>query len=182
MNLVKLAQDLYQFIEEVQTEAHAQGEHLAALDPFERQLKQAPSVLDFHTPHYLASSNYRIDVFETEKGEIAWAAYSPEAAASDPRIKNSHDALSKYLQESRILETKKRWCGFYTRITGNGHDDTLVLYGMSSDYPHNQYSEEIVKRFIEEKIFHIAFPPTKVIVMDDEHITSYVREDNDLQF
>jgi hypothetical protein len=53
---------------------------------------------------------------------------------------------------------------------------------MSSDYPHNQYSEEIVKRFIEEKLFKIAFPPTKVIVMDDEHITSYVREDNDLQF
>ena len=114
--------------------------------------------------------------FETEQGELVWAFYSPQAEATNPQVQNSHYSLSRVLWDKYRLEVNKRWCGFYSRIMGNGNDDFLILYGMSSDYPHNQYSGDIVKRFADKMLLS-AYAPSKVIVMDGDKITTYTMKD-----
>jgi len=91
-------------------------------------------------------------------------------------VQNSHYSLSRVLWDKYHLEVNKRWCGFYSRIMGNGDDDFLILYGMSSDYPHNQYSNDIVKRFAD-KILLSEYAPSKVIVMGGDKITTYTMKD-----
>lgn len=180
MNFYKLAKDLNAFIEECQDGAKKVAEelgldsdgHLSALDPFTEELHKFPWILRDENERYMDATNYRVDVFETDTKQLVWAFYSPQAAATNPAVQNSHYALSKVLWERNHLEIGKRWCGFYSRIMGNGNDDFLILYGMSSDYPHNQYSDEIVKRFAD-KILLSEHAPSKVIVMDGDKITTY---------
>lgn len=186
MNFYKLAKDLDAFIEESQQGAKQLAEemgldsdgHLDALDPFTKELHRFPWILEDKDSHYMDATNYRVDVFETDAGELVWAFYSPQAEATNPQVQNSHYSLSKVLWDKYHLEVNKRWCGFYSRIMGNGNDDFLILYGMSSDYPHNQYSNEIVKRFAD-KILLSEHAPSKVIVMDDDNIAAYTMKDID---
>ena len=183
MNFYKLAKDLNAFIEECQQGAKQLAEemgldsdgHLDALDPFTKELHKFPWILEDKSYRYMDATNYRVDVFETDAGELVWAFYSPQAEATNPLVQNSHYSLSKALWERNHLDIDKRWCGFYSRIMGNGNDDFLILYGMSSDYPHNQYSDEIVKRFADE-ILLSAHAPSKVIVIGDK-ITTYAMKD-----
>ena len=179
MNFYKLAKDLDSFIEECQAEAAESfpelGGHIDALDPFTEELHRFPWILEDEDHHYMDATNYRVDVFETEEGELVWAFYSPQAEATNPAVQNSHHSLSKVLWENNHLNIDKRWCGFYSRITGNGKDDFLILYGMSSDYPHNQYSDEIVKRFADT-ILLSQHAPSKVIVISDK-VTTYTMKD-----
>jgi hypothetical protein len=183
MNFYKLARDLDTFIKECQEAAKKVAEelpeefsgHFDCLDPFEKELHRFPWVLEDKSYHYMDATNYRVDIFETNTGELAWAFYSPQAEATNPLVQNSHYSLSKALGERNHLDTDKRWCGFYSRIMGNGDDDFLILYGMSSDYPHNQYSDEIVKRFAD-KILLSKHAPSKVIIIGDK-ITIYTMKD-----
>lgn len=183
MNFYKLAKDLNAFIEECQQGAKQLAEemgldsdgHLDALDPFTKELHKFPWILEDKDSHYMDATNYRVDVFETMHGELVWAFYSPQAEATNPKIQNSHHSLYNVLWEDCRLHLSRRWCGFYSRIMGNGNDDFLILYGMSSDYPHNQYSDEIVKRFVDE-ILLSAHAPSKVIVIGDK-ITTYAMKD-----
>lgn len=190
MNFYKLAKDLDAFIQECQETAKRFHEefpdneafdgHFDCLDPFTEELHKFPWILENRDSHYMASTNYRVDVFETEDGNLAWAFYSPQAEATNPMVQNSHYALAKFLWETYKLKTSKRWCGFYSRITGNGNDDFLILYGMSSDYPHNQYSDDIVEKFAH-KMLQYDFAPSKVIVIGDT-ITTYTAKDIEVPF
>lgn len=183
MNFYKFARHLDAFIEKCQKESKEMAEelglesdgHLDALDPFTEELHRFPWILEDKDEHYMDATNYRVDVFETNTGELTWAFYSPQAEATNPLVQNSHHSLSKILWKRSPIDTDKRWCGFYSRIMGNGNDDFLILYGMSSDYPHNQYSDEIVKRFADE-ILLSEHAPSKVIIIGDK-ITTYTMKD-----
>lgn len=148
---------------------------LRILEPMMDDIRKDPYETADRDVDFIPHTNYRIDIFLTEDDQLVYAAYSPQAAATHPEVENSHYALSKYLWKNHILDTDKRWCGFYTRIMGNGKDDFLVLYGMSSDYPHNQYSEQVVKRFADSMLLS-RWSPSKVIVMGDT-ITTYTMKD-----
>lgn len=179
MNLYKFARKIDKFINDCQEEAAREfpelGGHLDALDPFTEELHRYPWLLEDKSYHYLDSTNYRVDVFETEEGNLAWAFYSPQAEATNPAVQNSHHSLANVLWERNHLELEKRWCGFYSRIMGNGNDDFLVLYGMSSDYPHNQYADDVLKKFVD-KMLSSSHDFSKVIVIDyDGNIKSYTK-------
>ena len=128
------------------------------LEPFMKDINKEPWLLKEQNHEFFGSTNNRIDIFLTESNEVVYAAYSQEAAASNPSIKNSHSSLCDLLSVLGYkLEYKKRWCGFYTRLFGNGQN-MLVLYGMSSDYPHNEHSNYVLGMFAEKILCHSADP------------------------
>ena len=182
MNLYKLARDLRDFINACQEEATRSfpelGGHIDVLDPFSEQFDEWE--LKDRDTSFMPHTNYRIDIFETESGNLVYAAYSPQAAATNPLIMNSHSTLAGHLAETHHLNYKKRWCGFYSRVTGNGKDNLLILYSMSSDYPHNQYAEEIVEKFSKE-IMKSTWGPSTVVVLSKEY-KIYTKEENDVPF
>lgn len=187
MNLYKLARHLHSFIEECQEEAKnfpEIGGHIDALDQFSEYYEGGPYNDTLHNQSFdfLTHTNYRIDIFRDEFGKICYAAYSPQAQATDSKIKNSHSDLVKCLYESgRSISYKERWCGFYSLVTGNGDDMFLILYGMSSDYPHNDYSEDVVREFAE-LIMQRPWPPKKVIIINNDDVKCYTQKDFDLPF
>lgn len=178
MNFYRFVKDIYSFFEECQEGAKEYpeiGGHIECLDPFTDEINRSCWVLEDHNPHWMDATNYRVDIFETNTGDLVWAFYSPQAEATDNKVQNSHFSLAQVLWKDHVLETQKRWCGFYSRIMGNGNDDFLVLYGMSSDYPHNQYSDEVLKKFVD-KILLREHGLSKVIVIGDD-IKCYTAKD-----
>ena len=70
-------------------------------------------------------------------------------------IANSHHSLVRYAENNYrddkggpIHDISYMWGGFYTYGLGNGDQKQLTLYGESSDYRHNEYSEEVKNCFL----------------------------------
>lgn len=148
------------------------------LEPLMNQIRNNPYTLEGRHPLFIPGTNYRVDIFENEQGEIVSLFYSPEAGATDERISNSHYDLSKVLADKHHLNYEKRWCGFYTHVTGNWGCNMLIFYGMSSDYPHNQHAEEVMKKFIETYFTSdYEFKSDTILVIDNDIITTYKKSD-----
>lgn len=154
------------------------------LEPFMKDINMEPWLLKEQNHEFFGSTNNRIDIFLTESNEVVYAAYSQEAAASNSFVKNSHSSLCLLLASvlGYKLEYEKRWCGFYTRLFGNGQD-SLVLYGMSSDYPHNEHSEYVLGRFAEKILCYSVNPyrPKEVFALD-ENIHHWTEKSFELPF
>lgn len=126
------------------------------------------------------SSNNRIDIFKTSKNRLYYAAYSDQTASSDEEIHNSHYKLASYIRtriamDDETLDYDKRWCGFYSRLMGND-TDILVLYGQSSDYPHNQYAGEVAEEFAKEYFSRKSPFLAKTIYVIGHEVKIYTKE------
>lgn len=104
---------------------------------------------DFEIPR-LCWSNYRVMLFpDNRAGFIHPFFWTPELG-----IDNSHHALWKYAMSFRdgdgqpMFDSNYRWGGFYTYGLGNGDQKQLTLYGESSDYPHDKWSEKVKECFL----------------------------------
>ena len=102
-----------------------------------------------HFPKFsLCWSNYRAVILEDpEDGLLYYKFWSPEL-----NVPNTHkDLMGLLLREHCDIEfdLERRWAGFYTYGIGNGDRRCLTLYGMSSDYPHTCYSQDICALFEE---------------------------------
>lgn len=103
-------------------------------------------------PIELCCSRYRCMLFwDKETHQIDPIFWTPELG-----IDNSHRALVDYairnyrsIKGYCYLSFKYRWGGFYMYGRGNGDQEQLTLYGESSDYPHNDYSEKIKECFLK---------------------------------
>lgn len=180
MNFYTLALAVKGFIDDCQKIAMEQfNTHFNALDPLSSLINEDASVFRPVDYTYMPSTNYRIDIFESEGGIIRYALYSPKASAFNHDVMNSHSALSSLLDRTTLdgIDYSRRWCGFYTRVTGNGDEDILILYGMSSDYPHNEYADEVVKEFCKRILTSKnPFMPEKVVVIYKNSSTVYTQE------
>lgn len=124
--------------------------------------KESVKVTNFCKPHRpgfsvprICWTNYRVMLFLNNKtGFITPFFWTPELG-----IDNSHHALWKYAMGFResngapIYDPDYRWGGFYTYGLGNGDQKQLTLYGESSDYPHDKWSEKVKECFLAEKLF-----------------------------
>ena len=123
--------------------------------------KERAKVTDFYKPHRpgfnvprICWTNYRVMLFlDSRTGFIRPFFWTPELG-----IDNSHYALWNYAMSFRdggapIYDPDYRWGGFYTYGLGNGGQKQLTLYGESSDYPHDKWSEKVKECFLAEKQF-----------------------------
>lgn len=103
----------------------------------------------------LCWSNYRVMLFpDNVTGFVYPFFWTPELG-----IDNSHHALWKYAMSFRdedgkpMFDPDYRWGGFYTYGLGNGDQKQLTLYGESSDYPHDKWSEKVKECFLANRQF-----------------------------
>jgi len=103
----------------------------------------------------LCWSNYRVMLFpDNRTGFIQPFFWTPELG-----IDNSHYSLWRYAMSFRdsdgapIYDPDYRWGGFYTYGLGNGDQKQLTLYGESSDYPHDKWSEKVKECFLTGRQF-----------------------------
>lgn len=169
MNLYKLALALDEFIKDCEEAAQKEfNSHCDVLDPFSEFLHKDPRDLEEVDHTFIPRTNYRIDVFATTKDNIVYACYSPKAEAFHNEIDNSHHALAGVLAdnlpEGEHLDYNRRWCGFYSMLAGNGCK-YLVLYGESSDYPHNNNGDLMAELFAREVVLNQPLAPNAVILL-----------------
>ena len=132
---------------------------------FDEDLKKAKAdsikVANLYEPHRswfsvprLCWSNYRVILLlNTQTLMIDPFFWTPELG-----IDNSHHALMVYAQRNYrsdngapIHDISYCWGGFYTYGLGNCEQKQLTLYGESSDYPHDRYSEKVKEHFLSGK-------------------------------
>lgn len=120
-------------------------------------------------------NNDRICIVENEDGEIIYA-YGGQEKEDQNGIPNSHSDLMKWLDKTYDIIIPHRWCGFY-KILRDNQGTTLILYGESDSYRHNNDSNWVVRKFAEQfveeresknKIIS-QFNPITVILLDKNY-------------
>lgn len=109
----------------------------------------------------LCYTNYRVMLLLNKKTDRIDAFFWTPELCKD----NSHRALWNYAMweylDTNVYDPDYRWGGFYTYGLGNGNQKQLTLYGESSDYRHNEHSEDIKECYLKGMRFS-EYMKTKV--------------------
>ena len=151
----------------------------------EKNLKYLKAIKEGIAEDCIKRTDYKIPNYYPNTGDVStkvcWSNYrcmlvldtlthmiKPVFWTPDLGVANSHRSLLEYAKRNFIdengyttVDPYYRWGGFYTYGLGNydvktsSFQSQLTLYGESSDYPHNKYSEEVKKCFLTGKQFFI---------------------------